>query len=347
MRVVALSNERRHGADPDIPWALEQLSEKGLVSSFRVHSTRVRAQAEGTAVAAREIAGLVSEIEADVVAFFHTGSCVFDDTDLDVIRRAGPRTVWIYHEGDAFQRWSLRYPGRALPTVSRCHAAFPFCGGYLAQVIRRTGCRFVDYAPSWVNTKRFPRTWSPQADFKYDVTFVGNNTRSRIRRFPGARARAELVKALQQRYGSRLALYGSGWSGAGVRGRCGLDDVSGIYAESKVCVGIDHLVSPGQFSNRLPVALACGIPLAHSAFEWSPRVLRGLTDQHFFATPAQAVGVVDGLLALDEEALDVLSRLERRVAESLSCDKIMEYMLLTAGAMAAGADPRQVPNPWL
>ena len=320
---------------------------QGLVDAYRVYSTPTRVEAVGTAGAAGEVADLVLGLDADVVVFFHTGSCLLGGEDLEVVRRASPGAVWIYHEGDPFQRWSEPYKRRALPSVRRCDAAFVFCGGYLPDVARRAGCGLVTYTPSWVNMDRFARIWSAARATEHDVAFVGNNIRSWRRPFPGARARSLLISRLQKRYGSRLAVYGRGWHGVGVMGPVGFDDVGEAYGRARVCVGIDHAVGPYQFSNRLPIALATGIPLAHSAFTGSSEVLAGVASWQFFEDLRGAVSVIDRMLQMDGRSLDELSASQRAVAATLSCDRVMAYMLTSARALLDGGDPLHVRNPWL
>ncbi len=346
MRVLALSNEAQPGADPDVPWALGRLLHDGLIDAYRVYSTRTHVATKGCTLAASELACEISEFEADTVIFFNTGSCLFNEAGLDEMRRARPDAVWVYYEGDAFQRWVLPYPRRALPTVRRCDIAFAFCGGHLARVLRRAGCPRVDYAPSWVNTERFPRVWKSSGSFTYDVAFVGNNTRSRVRPFPGARDRRRLMASLQRRYGTRFALAGSGWTGVGVLGPCRLDDVSQLYAASKVCVSIDHVVAPYQFSNRLPIALSSGIPVVHRVFPGSQEVLPGFPTAQYFVSVKEAIRNIDRLLEMDAQELDALSHAQQTIAETLSCDRVLRYMLQSAKAVRE-PDERTPVNPWL
>lgn len=347
VRVVAVSNEASPGADPDITWALGQLAARGLVASYRVYSIPSRVAELGGATAAQELAELARDVEADVIAFFNTGSCRLTGLELDRVRDAAPGSVWVYFEGDAFQRWIHPFPRAAVPTVRRCQARLVFAGGYLAQAARRAGPGFVTYAPSWVNPERYPPSWRADGDRRHDMVFVGNNVRSRVKPFPGARRRAALVSALQRRYGARLAIYGQGWTGTGAMGPCAIDEVGAIYARSHVCVGIDHTMGPFHFSNRLPIALACGIPLVHSDFGGSAEILPDMRPWQFFNDVQGALAAIDRVLAMDPAEVSELSLRGRRLAESLSCDRVIGYMLDCADSIRNGGDPRRVTNPWL
>lgn len=348
MRVLALSNERAEGADPDIPWALSMLRSEGFVTDYQVYSTPVRVAALGEPGAALELAEIVSGMTPDAIVFFHSGSCLFADDGLELIRSACPGAIWLYREGDAFARWTLPYPRTALATARRCAAAFLFCDGYLAHLLRRSGTGLVTYAPSWVNPERFPRIWSEDASHEHDVVFIGNNVQSRMRRIPGARERVQLVSLLQRRYGSRLGLYGRGWSGPGVRGTCSLNEIPTVYSRSRVAVGIDHLVGAYQFSNRLPIALSSGVPLAHSSFEGAEQILPGLSSTQFYEVTSSALSAIDSLLQLSSTQLKALSDRERHLAEvSFRCDKILRFMLEVALCIGERGDSAQVRNPWL
>lgn len=347
MRVVAVSNEASPGADPDIPWALARLAKRGLVLSHHVYSLPSRIAEIGGPAAAQELARLARDSDADVIAFFNTGSCRLPGLELDRVRAAAPDSVWAYFEGDAFRRWLRPFPSAAMPTVRRCRARLVFCGGYLAETARGAGPGFVSYAPSWVNPERYPFSWRADAERRHAVVFVGNNVRSLVRPFPGARQRAALVSALQRRYGASFAVYGQGWAGTGAMGPCAIDDVSGIYARSRVCVGIDHTMGPFHFSNRLPIALACGIPLVHSAFEGSGEILPDVGTWQFFNDTRGAVAAIDRLLTMDPAELSCLSLRGRRLAEALSCDRVIGYILECAKSIRDGENPRVIPNPWL
>ncbi len=346
MRVLALSNEPARGADPDIPWALTRLAGRGIVDQFLVYSTPTEVSLRGSRGAADDLADAARALQPDVIAFFHTGSCLLDDAGLDAVRFACPQAVWMYREGDPFRRWSAPYPRSARPTIRRCQIAFPFSGGYLVKLLRRSGCRLISYAPSWVNPERFPHTWHSRASFARDVVFIGNNVRSRIRAFPGARERAALVATLQRRYGTRFAVFGLGWSGPSASGPCGFDEVNRIYGESRVCVGIDHTVGPYQFSNRLPIALATGIPLVYSAFIGCDTIFERLAPSPFYASRHEAVRLVDRMLEMDEDSLSRLSAVEREVAMSFSCDRVMAFMLRSAMSLRWEQKTTHA-NPWI
>jgi hypothetical protein len=126
-----------------------------------------------------------------------------------------------------------------------------------------------------------------------------------------------------------------------------LDDVPSVYADARVCVGIDHSVGAFQFSNRLPIALAIGIPLVHSSFHGAPEVLSGLGANQFFRDAEGAIKAIDLLSETGSEQLDRLSETQRAVAGTMSCDSVMAYMARSALAIAQGGDPRRVANPWV
>jgi len=348
MRVVALSNEATPGSDPDIPWGLNRLRGQGLVTAYEVYSTPTRARELGPDAAAREVAELISELQPDTLIFFNSGSCRFSSAGVERMRAASASAVWLYSEGDAFADWRVPYPRWALPTVSQCDAAALCSNGYMPRLLRKVGVRCVVYAPSWVNHERFYKSWRDTNDFESDVVFIGNNVRSRVRRIPGARERANLVAHLQRRYGSRVAIYGEGWKGIGTRGRCSFSEVPEIYARSRVAVGIDHVSGAYYFSNRLPIALAAGVPLAQKSFIGRKEILAGMDSSQFFDRVVSADGAIDWLLERSDHELRELSDHERQLAVlSLGCDVILRYLLDVAGSVLARSGTRAVPNPWL
>ncbi|MDO8879945.1 MAG: hypothetical protein Q7W44_03960 [Coriobacteriia bacterium] len=348
MRILALSNEATPNSDPDIRWGLSRLRDKGSVAEYEVYSTPARVRELGPNGAALEVADLIRESQPDTVIFCNSGSCRFTPSGVDRMRAASASAVWFYSEGDAFAGWRIPYPRWALPTVSRCDAAALCSDGYMPRLLTQVGVKRVVYAPSWVNYERFSRSWQETNDFESDVVFIGNNVRSRVRRIPGARERADLVSHLQRRYGSRLAIYGAGWKGIGARGRCSFSDVPEIYARSRVAVGIDHVSGAFYFSNRLPIALASGVPLAQKSFIGRKEILPGMSCSQFFDKVGSADRAIDWLLERSEHELRELSDRERELAvSSLGCDAIIGYLLDVAGSLLAGSAGRAVSNPWL
>lgn len=346
MNVLALSNERVPGSDPDINWALERLRARGVVGKYRVLAPPQLLASSPQGEAIETIAAAMKEIDAQVVIFFNSGSCLFDAPALERLRDSMPAAVWLYSEGDAFSLWALPLPRRALETAGRCAAAFLPSDGYLARRARAAGCPYIAYTPSWVNTERFPMTWQADGERLRQVVFVGNNVRSVRRRIPGARERYRLVKTLKKRFGDAFEVFGAGWGSLG-SGPCRFEDIPRIYSESQVCIGIDHVVGRYQFSNRLPIAFAIGVPMLRTQTSGVAEVFPELA---IGAWPTGWRGVADSverLLGMSPKQLAALSVTERHCAERVSCDAVLGYMLTIARSILADESPATLPNPWI
>ena len=87
-----------------------------------------------------------------------------------------------------------------------------------------------------------------------DVVFMGNNYGTR---FPLSEARAAMVAAMRERFGSRFGVYGKGWG----HGSKHLDPYkeAATYRGAKVAINFDHFDRPGFFSDRYLRAMACGV----------------------------------------------------------------------------------------
>jgi len=346
MNVLALSNERVPHSDPDIKWALERLCARGVVGKYRVLSPPQLLAAESQDEAIKTLVTAALEVDAQTIIFFNSGSCLFDAAALNKLRDSVPGAVWLYTEGDAFSPWALPVSKGAVETAGRCAAAFLSSDGYMARRVRAAGCSYVVYAPSWVNTDRFPLTWRADDAHPRKVVFVGNNVRSRRRHIPGARERYQLVKMLERHFGDAFEVFGAGWGSYG-SGSCGFADIPRIYSESKVCVGIDHVVGPYQFSNRLPIAFATGVPMIRTRTPGVAEVFPELSVDTWPAGWRDIVGSVEHLLEIPLQQLMTLSATERRCAERVSCDAVLGYMLDIAGLLTSNGDPRSLKNPWI
>lgn len=347
INMVVVSNEPTVGADPDIPWAVERLRRRGILERVGVFSARSIVAERGTSAAADELASVCGVVNPDVVLWLNSKACRFGSRELDRIEAAAPKAAWAYREGDPFTNWVKPYPRSALPTLARCSSAFMFVGGSVAEVVRRAGCRFVTYAPSWVNTDRYPAVWSSDSEKLYDAVFVGNRLRSWRGRFAGTRQREELVDALTQQFGSRFAVFGDGWTGPSSKGVISFAQICGVYAQAATCVGFDHQVGPYQFSNRLPIAFSCGVPVVQARFVGAGEIVPLIDDHQFFDDPAGVVEAVQRIIGMTPRALDGVSWAERRTAESMSVDTVLEYILRVASCPVRGQDPAELPNPWL
>lgn len=138
------------------------------------------------------------------------------------------------------------------------------------------------------------------------------------------------MKALEQTYGASSAVYGSGWKGPSAKGPREFDEQQRLNAGSRIAAGIECLFSPWYFSNRLPIALACGVPLIYRRNPGFDQVFGESLADRFFDTTPQAIAMAERLLASDD-TLRAQSRANRLFfEENLTTELVARYVVSTS-----------------
>lgn len=205
----------------------------------------------------------------------------------------------IYQESDPYGRWRNRLPREAVIAGQAADIVFTSGSGTFASNFRRHGAKDVRWLSQGYDPGSFKRdrTIEPASD----VVVVANRGVSRVpwRGHSGAKQRETAIRLLQRYFGDRLALYGHGWDGPGVRGPVPFWDQGRAIQSGWVSANWDHYPDePHYFSNRLPISLATGgvhvtnwHPGYEGFFPLEEGFLKVATD------PEQLVDTVDGFLA--------------------------------------------------
>jgi Glycosyl transferases group 1 len=319
MNVLAVLNEDSPGSHPDVYEAFEDLVAEGLIDRFDVYPfLRRRTQGASDEEISGEIRALLQEGGHALIVWMHTGSLDITAAALAAIEALPQRPAMVYWEGDSYHPLYKPVPKEMLALMSRCRQVYLPCGGAVVGTLRAAGVRDLHYAPSCASATRFPRIWQPGGERTHDVVMIGNRVTSRIpfKSMPGARRREGLVRRLERRYGRRFAVYGAGWSGPSAKGPCAFDEQARVYQRATVAVGVNNSTYPLVFSNRVPIAMACGIPLVYSA---NPRFAEVFPDQvraTFFSTADEALALIDGLLETPPSSLGEMSLRNRAFFEA-------------------------------
>ena len=131
---------------------------RGLIKSYQVYSTPYSSRHDWLKrAAASEVATLVREVDADVVAFFHTGSCLFGDADLVAIREANAQAVWICPRRRSVSTLDPSVSPKSHPVNGAAVTRRSwFAAAIWPNSVRRASGAFVTYTPSWANTEPIP-----------------------------------------------------------------------------------------------------------------------------------------------------------------------------------------------
>ena len=318
MKVLVVHNEDPLGSHPDMYEALQDLQAEGLVTDYDV-VPHLHLQRSGWSDAdvVDHLRELVRGGEPDVVLWRHTRGLDVPERALDAIG-GGPRgPSMVYWEADSYHPVHKPVPPEMVRVMRRCDDVYLPCGGPVVRSLARAGVSSLRYAPSCASATRFPYVWNADENHDYDVVVIGNRVRSRLpfRTMPGARRRSRVTARLVGDGRFRVAVFGRGWEGPSAKGSTTFEEQSTVYRSARLTVGINNSTYPYVFSNRLPVALASGIPLLYHANPGFSAVfgdeLRGV----FFAEERQVLDRVQQRLSEPPEQLTEKSLAGRRFFE--------------------------------
>lgn len=310
MRVLIVLNENPLGSHPDVYEAFDELMAEGLISGYDVIPfPHLRAQGVSDPRIVETIRGAVLAGGHRLVVWMHTGSLVVPDDALNAIKESPGRPKMAYWEGDSYHPWYKPLPKPMAAIMRRCDVVFMPCGGPVLKTLRAAGVQRVLYAPSCASGTRFPHVWRADEPHEHDIVVVGNRVSSRVpfKTMPGARDRAVLVRALIKRYGRRVAVYGTGWTGPSAMGPIAFDEQSAVYRKSRVTVGVNNSTYPYVFSNRLPITMATGIPVLYRRNPGYEEVFPAEFQECFFRTPSELYEEVERAFAADVTLIETRS----------------------------------------
>lgn len=341
MRVLIVLNENPPGSHPDTYETFTGLVRDGFIEWYDVYS-HLLAKGRGLTdkQIAREIFESVADNRQDLVIWMHTGRLKIGDATLQRIRRLPQRPVMAYWEGDAYHPWFKPVPREMLGIMRHCDRVFMCSGGSIMKTLARAGITEARFAPHCTSGTRFRASWRPEGPFDHDVVLIGNRvtTKRPFKTMPGARERQRLVHLFEQRFGSNFAVYGSGWTGPSARGFRPFHEQEQLNATSRVAIGVENLFNPFYFSDRLPIALACGVPLIYRRNPGHDQVFGDALADRFFCTPPEAIALVERLLASDSEALRAESQANRLFFEqNLTTEIVARYVVSESVAHTATA----------
>jgi hypothetical protein len=334
LRVLLLTNEldREHAAGQRDGFA--RLEAEGRIESFSWAAPKILARTKGEAAALRELLDLIRARRPDVIIPTSPAGFPFDEDWLRAVVDMTPRPLVLAWEGDAFDRWRKPVPRDTRAWWKVADVVFTTSIGRQRKLIEHYGAsdvRFVPYTYDHIRYADEEATEPPMLGDYSDVAVIGNCWGSRYlpSRLPGARQRLSVVRGLQRDATIPLAIYGSNWTGRGVRGRIHIDEQAAIARSALVTVSWDHFPDYEEFySDRLAIQLLAGrahVTGFHPKSEWLPGPDKGL-----FLEPSvrAVVGRVRELVNRPrQEVLDLGLEAHRWVRHRLSDRELARYML--------------------
>lgn len=324
LRLLHLPNEEVEGFQVGPREAFEALSREGSLAAYEAYSFLIEAARLGITVALEKLVEQARRFRPDVVIWQHVSRFPVDAAFLRYMNAECGNPFVVYHEGDVFGRWIKPLPA-SVKAFAACADLISLVGlGPLADLFSRHGARRIVLSPHSFDSRRFGQPWQPTRDRRWDVVMIGNRVQSRIpfKRMPGSKERVDLADELFRRLGGRFAVYGCNWGNRPyAQGPLPFDRQVDCVRSSWVTVSWDHFHDvPYYFSDRLPIALAAGVPHVTNR---QPGYETFFRDAAGLVHAPGVIGVADAVSAL-------LSRPRRELLDLGEQAKLFAYERLSA-----------------
>jgi hypothetical protein len=293
-RLLYLPNEGVEGDQFGFRTAVQEAIGAGLLGAAEIFSplARLRAGASKPTMLG-DLHRQAAAFKPTIILVQHPVGTGLGPGDFTRLKQGGDRALLAYHEADPYSRIRQPLPPESRAAASASDIAY-ICGtGRFPAVLRRFGGRDVRYSRHGFDESRFPVGIGPTTDVpRWDCIMIANRNHSLRpwRVLPGARQRIDLVGRLTARFGSRFAVFGSGWTGPSAAGPVSYAQQHLMLKQARVSVNWDHFpAEPMYYSDRLPISLAAGVPhvttwhagyeevfgdAAHSGLLWAKSVKR-------------------------------------------------------------------------
>ena len=246
--------------------------------------------------------------QPDVVFWSHPDDYPVGKDLIEGIRACGSNPLLVYHEGDPFDRHykTLRNPQRTLFRNSDVFFTVGLGEGRRLFESMRPH-QHLYHSPTYTEAERFG-TPAPAGVLgsRFDAVMIGNIAkRLRIFHHPGSVQRVQLARGLQSLFGDRFGCFGQGWPGD-VRTQGSLRHVQqGVVIQtSRMSLMWEHFPDyTFYYSDRLPIALASGVPFVTSTRPGYETLFRNVPGLFHVATVEDALDVAVYLRSLPLEQI--------------------------------------------
>lgn len=210
---------------------------------------------------------VVRSFQPDILFWQHPNGYPISVELIKEIRVCGSSPMIAYHEGDPFDRYYKLMANEVITLYRESDIFFTIGLGaarHLFDRIRRHPHLY--YSPSIFDYDRIGTEPPPVSILgsKYDAVMIGTiGTRIRgLYRQPHSGKRIRLARALAKLYGPRFAVFGNGWpSGTNSAGPIPYGSQAATIQTSRMSLMWDLYPDyTFYFSDRLPIAVASGVP---------------------------------------------------------------------------------------
>jgi hypothetical protein len=353
MRLVFLMQGRSVDDQPGFADACRQLQAEGALSACEILPYTALAETQGWPAVWQKATQAARAHEADAVflQFFHVGTV--DPTAFIAGLRALPsRPLVAVSSGDAAVSIFARSPPSIRIAARLADITFLSEMGRVSRALMRQGAQRLTLMPHGYCQVRFDRGFAPVSrDADYDIVFIGNRLRARnptSTLFYGSLQRTRQVAALQRRYGTRLAIFGSGWEGwPSARGRLAFDQQQDICRRARVVVGaFPQAFADYYMSDREVIALRAGAPFVDLHVKRVDRIFEPGRHWFLYRSFREMLGHCDRLLSWNESERESFGRqVAADIAPRHSQYHRMRSMLRTMQSLRAALLAGHTPPP--
>ena len=250
--------------------AFAEMEAAGLISELSVYSYLADYISDRNKERSnRSLVEAVRAFQPDIIFWQHPQEFPLDPTIFPELRNCGSSPMIVYHEADPADR--LYKPINASQRTLYLNSDVFFtvglgAGRWLWEEIRPH--KHLYHSASTVERERFAELAAPEAlASRFDAVMFGSIAkRWRMIKQPQSDKRVALARGLTRLFGDRFASFGNGWpSGTNCKGPLPYENQREVLQQSRMSVIWDLYPDfTFYYSDRLPIALASGIPFITS-----------------------------------------------------------------------------------
>ncbi|MDO8846598.1 glycosyltransferase [Methylicorpusculum sp.] len=306
----------------------DMLSEDRL-EALEIFSYRLFGRQHGWEAMMQKIYELARDFAADAIYWHGVWEGPLNEKIMLQIKNLPNKPAICNENGDPFGNfWVVPYPKSLLSLVKYTDVCFNQGLGRMADYLKANGAKHVYLLPAAYDHISFNQPITVNIEKQFDLVMIANRwTYKRpFASAPGAKNRPLLIKALQEEFGDKFALYGKGWERfSSSKGPIEFFKQIDAYNSSKIAIGLPQF-SDIEFydSNRPFNTIATGIPYVSGYSPKFDQILKEGEHCHYFKTPKEAVDKVKWLLSLPEE-----QRIEmgRKAAEYVRANHTQQHRM--------------------
>jgi len=251
---------------------------------------------------------IADAFQPDLIIIFHIAKFHISGNLLKTLKNLKSKPLLAYDEGDMYGSFAKPIT-RSMKTILK-HAdvvSIRGLGRFYKSISKYNQNIF--YMPHHSDIARFDKKPHVLRYRKHEVVMIGNRVDPGpygfLRRLPGAKDRARLVKAMGSAFRDNFLLYGDGWEDYyGNQGPLDFQKQLDVYRDSWITIAYEHYPEiPYYFSNRLPLALLAGSIYICHYHKGYDHIFQNCDFIFLFDSKDEAVDVVKYVLSLDRADL--------------------------------------------